>query len=96
MTRTQTTAGPARTADSCPPGTTSPILHLRGTLVNVSKDQIVQLLESQGDHGKAQQASQQLPDQVDTDNPQHAELLSKLGVDKDSLGGLLGGLGKML
>ena len=64
--------------------------------MNISKDQIVQLLESQGNHDKAQQASQQLPDQVDTDNPQHAGLLSKLGVDKDSLGGQLGGLGKML
>jgi hypothetical protein len=78
------------------PDHTTGSAHLRGTLVNVSKDQIVQLLETQGDHGKAQQASQQLPDQVDTDNPQHAGLLSKLGVDKDSLGGQLGGLGKML
>lgn len=40
--------------------------------MNISKDQIVQLLESQGNHDKAQQASQQLPDQVDTDNwPAH-------------------------
>lgn len=62
--------------------------------MNISKDQIIQLLETQGNHDKAQQASQQLPDQVDTDNPQHAELLSNLGVDKDSLGGQLGGLGK--
>ena len=64
--------------------------------MNISKDQIVQLLESQGDHGKAQQASQQLPDQVDTDNSQHADLLSKLGIDTGSLGNLLGGLGKIL
>lgn len=64
--------------------------------MNISKDQIIQLLETQGNHDKAQQASQQLPDQVDTDNPQHAELLSNLGVDKDSLGGQLGGLGKTL
>jgi hypothetical protein len=35
--------------------------------MNISKDQIVQLLESQGNHDKAQQASQQLSDQVDTD-----------------------------
>ena len=77
-------------------GRTSPALHLRGTLVKVSKDQIVQLLETQGDHGKAQQASQQLPGRVDTDNPQHAGQLSRLGVDKDSLGGQLGGLGKTL
>jgi hypothetical protein len=64
--------------------------------VNISKDQIVQLLEGQGDHGKAQQASQQLPDQVDTDNGQHTDLLSKLGIDIGSLGGQLGGLGKIL
>jgi hypothetical protein len=52
------------------------------------QNQIVQLLESQGNHEKARQASQQLPDQVDTDNGQHADLLSKLGLDTDSLGGL--------
>jgi hypothetical protein len=64
--------------------------------VNISKDQIVQLLESQGNHDQAQQASQQLPEQVDTDNGQHADLLTKLGVDKNRLGDQLGGLGKML
>ena len=64
--------------------------------MNISKDQIVQLLESQGNHDKAQQASQQLPDQVDTDNGQHADLLSKLGLDTGSLGNQLGGLGKIL
>jgi hypothetical protein len=64
--------------------------------VNISKDQIVQLLESQGDHGKAQQAGQQLPDQVDTDDRQHADLLSRLGIDAGSLGNLPGGLGKIL
>lgn len=68
----------------------------KGTLVNISKDQIVQLLESQGDHGKVQQAGQQLPDQIDTDNGQHADLLSKLGIDAGSLGKQLGGLGKIL
>jgi len=64
--------------------------------MNISKDQIIQFLESQGNNDQAQQASQQLPDQVDTDNPQHADLLSKLGIDTSDLGGLLGGLGKML
>src|SRR6185369_2675104 len=67
-----------------------------GKLVNISKDQIVQLLERQGNHDKAQQASQQLPDQVDTDNGQHTDLLSKLGLDTGSLGNQLGGLGKIL
>jgi hypothetical protein len=52
----------------------------RNTLVNISKDQILQLLESQGKHDGAQQASQQLPDQVDTDNAQDAGLLSKVWI----------------
>ena len=65
-------------------------------LVNVSKDQIIQLLESQGKHDQAQQAGKQLPDQVDTDNSQHADLLSKLGLDSGGLGAQLGGLGKIL
>jgi len=34
---------------------------LKGTLVNISKNQIMQLLESQGNHDQAQQAGQQLP-----------------------------------
>jgi hypothetical protein len=37
--------------------------------VNISKDQIIQLLESQGNHDQAKQAAQQLPDQVDTEKP---------------------------
>jgi hypothetical protein len=57
--------------------------------MNISKDQVVQLLESQGNHDKAQHASQQLPDQ-------HADLLSNLGLDTGSLGNQLGGLGKIL
>jgi hypothetical protein len=63
---------------------------------NIGKDQIVRLLERQGNHDKAQQASQQLPDQVDTDNGQHADLLSKLGLDTGILGNQLGGIGKVL
>jgi hypothetical protein len=63
--------------------------------VNITKDQIIQFLESQGNHDKAQQAGQELPDQVDTDNAQHADLLSKLGIDTSNLGSLLGGIGKM-
>jgi hypothetical protein len=61
----------------------------------VPKDQILELLRSKGDSGKADQANSELPDQVDTD--QHAELLSKLGIDpKDLTGGLGGGLGGKL
>ena len=34
--------------------------------MNISQDQIIQLLESQGNHEQAQQAAQQLPDQVES------------------------------
>ena len=62
--------------------------------MNISKDQIIQLLETQGNHDKAQQASQQLPDQVD--HEQHADLLKKFNIEPSELlqkfGGGLGGL----
>ena len=64
--------------------------------MNIDKDQILQLLRSQGDHDKAQQADSELPDQVDTDKD--AGLLSKFGIDPMDLvknlggGGGLGGL----
>jgi hypothetical protein len=64
--------------------------------VNINKDEIIKLLESQGHHDQAAKAGQQLPDQVDTENGQHADLLSKLGLDTGSLGSQLGGLGKIL
>jgi hypothetical protein len=63
--------------------------------MNIDKDQILQLLRSQGDDDKAQQADQELPGQVDTDRD--AGLLSKFGLDPSELvkklgGGGLGGL----
>ena len=57
------------------------------------KSQILDLLRSQGDQGKAQQAEQELPDKVD-DN-EHAGLLDKFGVNPQELLGKLGGLGGM-
>jgi hypothetical protein len=66
--------------------------------MNIDKDQILQLLRSQGDEDKAQQADRELPGQVDTDRD--AGLLSKFGLDPmelvkklggGGLGGLLGG-----
>jgi hypothetical protein len=67
--------------------------------MQIDKDTILQLLRSQGDDGKAQQADQELPGQVDTD--QHAGLLQKLGIEPADLikmvtgggGGQGGGLG---
>jgi hypothetical protein len=64
--------------------------------MNISKDQIIQLLESRGNQDQAQQAAQQLPDQVDTDNQDHASILSKFGLNPGDLGDKLGGLGKLL
>jgi hypothetical protein len=43
------------------------------------KEQILQLLRSRGQHDQADQAQQQLPDQVDTE--QHSGLLAQHGVD---------------
>jgi hypothetical protein len=64
--------------------------------VNIDKDQILQLLRSQGQDESARQAAAELPDKVDTDNPQDAGLLSKYGIDLGGLGDKLGGLGKLL
>jgi hypothetical protein len=61
------------------------------------KSQILDLLRSQGDKDKADQADRELPDKVDTD--QHAGILERLGLDPADLiaklaggGGGLGGL----
>ncbi len=65
--------------------------------MQIDKDQILQLLRSQGDDQKAQQADQELPGQVDTD--QHAGLLEKFGLSPMDLVTKLGGgggLGKLL
>lgn len=63
--------------------------------MQIDKNQILELLRSQGDQGKASQAEAELPDQVDTE--QHAGLLSKLGINPaDLLSRLPGGLGDNL
>ena len=69
--------------------------------MQIDKAQILDLLRSQGDEQKAQQADQELPGQVDTD--QHAGLLEKFGLSPADLiaklgggGGLGGGLGGLL
>ena len=59
--------------------------------MQIPKEQILQLLQQQGDSDKAGEAEQQLPDQVDTD--QHGDLLQKLGIDPQDLLGKLGGGG---
>lgn len=63
--------------------------------MQIPKDQVLALLKDRGEHDKAQQADQELPDQVDTE--QHADLLGKLGIDPSQLlGKLPGGLGDKL
>jgi hypothetical protein len=63
--------------------------------MEIPKDQILDLLRQRGQGDKASQAAGELPDKVDPE--QHADLLSKLGIDpKDLLGGLGGGLGSKL
>ena len=70
--------------------------------MQIDKDQILQLLRSQGDDAKAQQADQELPGTVDTD--EHGGILQKLGLDPMELisklggggGGIGGALGGML
>jgi hypothetical protein len=57
--------------------------------MEIPKDQILELLRQQGDHEKASQAEQELPDQVDTGRD--AGLLSKFGIDVQDLVGKLGG-----
>jgi hypothetical protein len=67
--------------------------------MQIDKNQILELLRSQGDDAKAQQADQELPGTVDTD--QHGGLLEKLGLSPMDLisklgGGGGGGLGGLL
>lgn len=57
--------------------------------MQVSKARIVLLLRQQGQHARADQADQQLPDPIDTH--EHGDLLNELGVDpKQLLSKLLG------
>lgn len=59
--------------------------------MQIDKAQILELLRNAGDQGKADQAEQELPQQVDTE--QHAGVLQKLGIDPADLIGKLGGGG---
>jgi len=61
------------------------------------KSMIIDLLRQQGNHSQADQAEQELPDQVD--HEEHAGMLGKLGLDPQDLISKLGGgggLGKLL
>jgi hypothetical protein len=63
--------------------------------MQIPKDKIIELLRDRGQDDKADQADRELPDQVDTE--QHADQLSKLGIDPQELAGKLpGGVGDKL
>ena len=73
--------------------------------MNIDKDTILNMLRSNGQDADADQAQQDLPDQVDTD--EHVGLLDKFGINPADLiakftggqggqGGIGGALGKLL
>lgn len=56
--------------------------------MNISKDQIIPLRQSQQKQDQARRVGQQPSDHVDTDdNSRHADLRNKLDVDKNNPGG---------
>ena len=57
--------------------------------MQIPKDQVISMIESRLGGDQAQQAAQQLPDQVDSD--QHANLLSQFGIDPQELAQQAGG-----
>ena len=60
--------------------------------MEIPKKQILDLLRQRGDSDKAEQAKNELPDQVDTERD--SGILDRLGIDpKDLLGGAAGKLG---
>ena len=63
--------------------------------MEIPKEKILDFLRSRGDDDKAQQADQELPDKVDTD--QHRDVLERLGINPEELlSKLPGGLGDKL
>ncbi len=59
--------------------------------MQIDKNTVMEMLRSRGDQQKADQAQQELPEQIDTDRD--AGLLEKFGIDPKDLLGKLGGLG---
>jgi hypothetical protein len=53
--------------------------------MQIDKQQIIWLLQDRGDEGKAKQADEELPQQVDTDKQEHQNILQKLGIDPMAL-----------
>ena len=57
--------------------------------MEIPKDQVLELIKQHGDAGQADQAEQELPDQVDTDRD--AGLLQKFGLEPQDILSKLGG-----
>ncbi len=51
--------------------------------MEISKDQLLEIVRSHGDDQKTARAEQELPDQVDTDRDQN--LLERFGIDPQEL-----------
>jgi hypothetical protein len=64
----------------------------KGAVMKIDKDQILNLIRQFGDKDKAGEAEQTLPQEVDTDNSEHANMLSRFGLDPAKIEGLLGKL----
>jgi hypothetical protein len=56
--------------------------------MQIPKEQVLEFLRSRGQQDKAQQADQELPDQVDTDRD--SNILERLGINPQELTGQLG------
>lgn len=62
--------------------------------MQIDKQQILEFLQSRGDQQQASTADQQLPQQVDTDNPEHQNMLQSFGINPMDLAKkFLGGKG---
>ncbi len=57
--------------------------------MQIPRDQILEFLRNQGQHDRAAQAEQNLPDQVD--HEQHADLLAQHGINPQDLLAKFGG-----
>jgi hypothetical protein len=55
--------------------------------MQIDKQDVIKLLREKGEHDKADQAQQQLPDKVD--HGEHGSLLQKLGINPQELLGKL-------
>jgi hypothetical protein len=62
--------------------------------MEIPKEKILDLLKQRGENDKAEQADQELPDNVDPDRDRG--ILEKIGIDPQDLAGNLGGLGEKL